>query len=108
MTTTPQASIDEQVRSLLGSMEPVACRVDGELRRSLVALERLINTAEAEQAVVMAEMSRRAAEADEIAVTLRCTKMVAASRYALALAVTEHPQVLAGRKAAISMPARCR
>ncbi len=121
MTTTPHASINEQVRILLGSMEPVACRVDGELRESLVALERLINTAQAEQAAVMAEMSRRAAEADkpdarrsgselmphqsrsefvadEIAVTLRCTKMVAASRYALALAVTEHPQVLAGWK----------
>lgn len=109
--------MDEQARSLLGSMGSVGSRTDGELRDSLAAVERVVNSLHAEQAQMMAEMARRAAEADaldaqrlgagwvphsqraefvadEIAVTLHCTRMAAASRYALALAAAQHPALM--------------
>ncbi|MEO8107141.1 MAG: DUF222 domain-containing protein [Actinomycetes bacterium] len=121
MTTTPVTPIDVQVRALLASMVPIDHRTNGELCESLAALEQVVNSAQAEQAQVMAEMGCRATAADaadaaafggvlmphqarsefvadDIAVTLRCTKMVAATRYGLALATAEQPAVLAGWK----------
>jgi hypothetical protein len=117
MRTAPAGSTDGQGRSLLGSTGSVGSLSDGELRDSLAAVERVVNSLNAEQAEIMAEMARRAAEADardaqrwgagqvphgqrtefvadEVAVTLHCTRMTAASRYALALAAAAHPAVM--------------
>lgn len=117
MTTPPTGSIEKQVRDLLTSVEPVERRTDDALLASIVTLERIANSAYAMQAEAMAEMSRRALRADEhdaqqslcaamppnrrsefvadeIAVALRCTKMVAATRYGLALAASSQPSVI--------------
>ena len=78
---------------------PVAALDDEGLRARLVALERVVNMAQAEQAALMSEMTRRAgiAEAefvsDEIAVVLHTSKPVASSRLGLALAAAATPQV---------------
>lgn len=98
-------------------LRPVRQLGDAVLRDRLVALEQVVNSAQAAQAQLMAEMARRADAtdaadalhspaaamphqrrsefvADEIAVVLRCTKMVAATRYGLALAAAEHQPVM--------------
>src|SRR3954469_9601130 len=83
---------------------------DVELREHLVQLEQIRSTADAAQARLMLEMTRRTAVedaelsiatngrnddvaefvVDEIAVTLRCTKMAAAYRYTTAFEVHRH------------------
>lgn len=121
MTTKPAgqpAHIDEQVTDLLDAMQPLAMHGDGDLRDLLVQLERVTNMAQASSASVITEIAQRAERddqaeavrrrrsllphesrtefvADELAVTLTCTKVDAASRYALALATREHPVVTA-------------
>ncbi len=110
--------IAQQVVDLVCSGAPLGDPEDSHLVDLLAQLERLANAAGAVQAEVMVEMARRAKRADsederqrgrtlmshegradfvpdEVAVTLACTKAAAAHRYGLALAVSEHPAVLA-------------
>lgn len=110
--------IAQQVLDLVCSGAPLGALEDSQLVDLLAQLERVANALGAVQAEVMVEMSRRAQRADdedelrrgrtlmphegraefvpdEVAVTLACTKSAAASRYALALAVSEHPTVAA-------------
>lgn len=108
-----EPTIDRQVAALLASLPSSAVLPDADLRDRLVQLERVVNIVQAAQADVMVELSRRAVRADvqdervgvsvqsrrgefvadEIAVTLSCTKAEAARRYGLALHAAEHPQV---------------
>ncbi len=110
-------AIDEQVHHLIAAMPSIGGTDDANLRDRLVQLERVANLAQSEQASVMCELAERAQRADradeesrgrqllphelrtefvadEIAVTLSCTKAAAARRYGLALAASEHPSVL--------------
>ncbi len=123
--TNSAVAIDEQVQRLIAVLPAVGEASDADLRDRLVQLERVVNLAQSEQASVMCELAERAQRADhadeesagrqllphesrmefvadEIAVTLSCTKAAAARRYGLALAASEHPAVLgAWRRGAI-------
>lgn len=119
MTNSAEA-IDDQVHRLIAAMPSISGADDANLCDRLVQLERVANLAQSEQASVMCELAERAQRADradradqeprgrqllppelrtefvadEIAVTLSCTKAAAARRYGLALSASEHPSVL--------------
>jgi hypothetical protein len=111
------ASVAHQVHDLLSVMPAVAAVSEAGLRDELVACEQAAQMLLARQAEVMAEMGRRAEHADraeeqqigrplwssecrsefvadEIAVTLTCTKGAAARRYAVAREAASLPAVL--------------
>jgi hypothetical protein len=111
------ASVAHQVHDLLAVMPAVAAVSEAGLRDELVACEQGAQMLLARQAEMMAEMGRRAKHADraeeqqigrplwssecrsefvadEIAVTLTCTKGVAARRYGVAREVGSLPAVL--------------
>jgi hypothetical protein len=111
------ASVAHQVHDLLAVMPAVAAVSEAGLRDELVACEQGAQMLLARQAEMMAEMGRRAEHADraeeqqigrplwssecrsefvadEIAVTLTCTKGVAARRYGVAREVGSLPAVL--------------
>ena len=110
-------SVAQQVSSLLADMAAISAVADAALRDELVACEQAAQMLMARQAQVMAEMARRAEHADrldeqqlgrplwssecraefvadEIAVTLTCTKAVAARRYGIADAASALPSVM--------------
>ncbi|HEX5016266.1 MAG TPA: DUF222 domain-containing protein, partial [Actinomycetes bacterium] len=99
--STAPTSIDQQFRALIESMPAVDQITDDALRDRLVELERVVNTAHAAQAEVMTEIAARAGTAeyefiaDELAITLTCTKPVASQRFADALHATQHPALMA-------------
>ena len=115
--TNSAVTIDEQVQRLIAAMPAVGAAGDADLRDRLVQLERVVNLAQSEQALVMCELAERAQRADredeeshrrqllphesrtqfvadEIAVTLSCTKAAAARRFGLALAASGHRAVV--------------
>jgi hypothetical protein len=111
------ASIAQQVQDLLAVVPAVDTLTDAGLRDELVACEQAAQMLLARQAEVMTEMCHRAEHADraeeqqigrplwssecrsefvadEIAVTLTCTKGVAARRYGIAREAASLPTVL--------------
>ena len=113
----PTASVDQQVHDLLAVVTAVDALTDAGLRDQLVACEQAAQMLLARQAEVMTEMGRRAEHADraeeqqlgrplwsserrgefvadEISVTLTCTKGVAACRYGVAREAVSLPAVL--------------
>ena len=124
MSSTPTAaSLVERVRDTVRAVPAISTVDDGGLRDLLVDLEAARNAFEAEQAMVMAEMHRRAeaeeaardatvapgvlplvpayesqiAEfvSDEIAVLLSCTRMLASHRLETAVGACTHPSLMA-------------
>ncbi len=111
-------SVAQQVSNLLANVTDIADVTDAALRDELVDCEQAAQMLMARQATAMAEMARRAAHADrldeqrlgrplwssecrsefiadEIAVTLTCTKPVAARRFGIACAASTLPSVMA-------------
>jgi len=110
-------SVAQKVSNLLANVTDIADVTDAALRDELVDCEQAAQMLMARQATVMAEMARRAAHADrldeqrlgrplwssecrsefiadEIAVTLTCTKPVAARRYGIACAAVHLPSLM--------------
>ena len=123
MSSTPTAaSLAERVRDAVRAAPPVTTVDDARLRDLLVEWETARNALEAEQAVVMAEMHRRAEDqeaardaalapgasplvpahesqltefvSDEIAVLLSCTRMLAAYRLETAIEASTRPSLM--------------
>ena len=110
-------SVAQKVSNLLANVTDIADVTDAALRDELVDCEQAAQMLMARQATAMAEMARRAAHADrldeqrlgrplwssecrsefiadEIAVTLTCTKPVAARRYGIACAAVHLPSLM--------------
>lgn len=110
-------SVAQQVQHLLADLPDIGTVADGELREELLNCEQATQMLMARQASAMAEMGRRAQHsdrldeqhqgrrlwssesrsafvADEMAVTLVCTKGVAARRYAIAVGAAALPSIM--------------
>ncbi len=110
-------SVAQQVSNLLANVTDIAEVTDAALRDELVDCEQAAQMLMARQATAMAEMARRAEHADrldeqrlgrplwssecrtefvadEIAVTLTCTKAVAARRYGIACDAVHLPSLM--------------
>ncbi len=111
------ASLAHQVFGLLADMADIAEVADASLRAELVDCEQAAQMLMARQATAMSEMARRAEHADrleeqqlgrplwssecrtefvadELAVTLTCTKAVATRRYGIACAAADLPSLM--------------